>query len=52
MRKEEALQHARALAERSDIAMLGTIDTENHPNIRPMIKMRTKKGGCFAQIGF
>ena len=42
MTDHEAFDHALALATRSNIAMLGTIDSSGHPNIRAMIKMENQ----------
>jgi len=39
MKREEAIEKGLALANRSNIAMLGTIGAEGHPNVRAMIKM-------------
>lgn len=42
MTNQEAFDHALALATRSNIAMLGTVDDNGHPNIRAMIKMENQ----------
>lgn len=42
MTKEEAVDKALSLVNRSQIVMLGTIDDKGHPNIRAMIKMENE----------
>jgi len=42
MKREEAIEKGLALANRSNIAMLGTIGAEGHPNVRAMIKMENE----------
>jgi len=42
MTDHEAFDHALALATRSNIAMLGSVDDNGHPNIRAMIKMENQ----------
>jgi len=42
MQKEEAIREALALADRSEIAMLGTNGDNGYPNIKAMIKMENE----------
>lgn len=42
MKSEEAIEKGLVLANRSDIALLGTIGPEGYPNIRAMIKMENE----------
>ncbi len=42
MTKEETVDKALVLVNRSEIAMLGTIDDNGYPNIRAMIKMENE----------
>ena len=42
MQKEEAINEALALANRSEIAMLGTNGENGYPNIKAMIKMENE----------
>lgn len=42
MTNQEAFDHALALATRSNIALLGTVDDDGQPNIRAMIKMENQ----------
>ena len=42
MQKEEAIREALALANRSEIAMLGTNGDNGYPNIKAMIKMENE----------
>ena len=42
MTNQESFDHALALVTRSNIAMLGSIDDNGHPNVRAMIKMENQ----------
>jgi general stress protein 26 len=42
MQKEEAIKEALALANRSEIAMLGTNGDDGYPNVKAMIKMENE----------